>query len=174
VARLQENHDSLPEGSERRHAPGADRPRSDRPRPVPGRGSGGADNGGRRLTLTVAPSPAALSAVRQKVRVFLDGFAPEASVDDVVLCLHEACKNAIRFGGGRAIDVVVSLQGDEVRLVVRDHGVGFTPGWTGGAPLPGPLETQGRGLYLITALMDHVTVVSDHGTIIKMRRRLAP
>jgi anti-sigma regulatory factor (Ser/Thr protein kinase) len=128
------------------------------------------------LTLAVAPSPSALPAVREQVRVFLNGLAaPDNSIDDVILCLHEACKNAIRFSGSdRAIDVAVSVRRGEIRLVVRDHGVGFKQRVADAIRLPDPLEPQGRGLFLIAALMDHVTVVNDHGTIVKMTRRLAP
>jgi len=124
--------------------------------------------------LTVAPSPSELPAVRRRVRLFLSSWAaPRTSVEDVVLCVHEACKNAMRFSGtDRAIDVAISVQDDEVRLVVRDHGVGFTPHWSKMAPPADPLATQGRGMFLITTLMDHVTVVNDHGAIVKMRRRL--
>ncbi len=131
------------------------------------------------LSLTVTPVLAALGPAREQARVFLRGFdLPEPAVFDVVLCLEEACKNAIRFSGSeRDIDVTVAVSRREVErevdLVVRDHGVGFEPAEIDRAVPPDPLDTQGRGLFLLNCLMDDVRIARDRGAIVIARKAVA-
>ncbi len=109
------------------------------------------------------------------MRVFLRGFdVPENALFDVVLSLEEACKNAIRFSGSeRPIDVTVALHAGEVRLVVRDHGVGFEPRHVDVSRPPDPLDPQGRGLFLMTCLMDDVQIDCDQGAIVTARKTVS-
>ncbi len=127
---------------------------------------------GRDLRLEVDPVASALAAARDAVRAFLRGVeVPENTVFDVVLSLEEACKNAIRFSGSdRAIDVTVALDADQVRLVIRDHGVGFEPHRIDVSGPPDPLDSQGRGLFLMTCLMDDVQIDCDRGAIVSARK----
>ena len=127
------------------------------------------------LSLAVTPMLSALGPAREQARVFLRGFdLPEPAVFDVVLCLEEACKNAIRFSGSeRDIDVTVAVSRREVDLVVRDHGVGFEPGEIDRAVPPDPLDTQGRGLFLLNCLMDDVRIARDRGAIVIARKAVA-
>jgi len=127
------------------------------------------------LSLAVQPILSALGPARERVRTFLRGFdLPERAVFDVVLCLEEACKNAIRFSGSeRDIDVTVAVTPREVGLVVRDHGVGFEPGPVDPAVPPDPLDTQGRGLFLLHCLMDDVRIARDRGAVVTARRAVA-
>lgn len=109
------------------------------------------------------------------MRVFLacHGVAAEV-IEDVLLCMQEAAKNAMRFGDREhAVTVEVSLEGGDVMLVVRDEGMGFDPTSVDIGVLPDPLNPQGRGLYLIAALMDDVSICSHGGTEIHMRKSLA-
>jgi len=128
------------------------------------------------LVLAIVPATSALAAAREAVRVFLRRLTvPEGAVCDVVLSLEEACKNAIRFSGSRCpIDVTVATDATDVSLEVRDHGVGFEPRPIDPAVPPDPLETQGRGLFLMACLMDDVRVACDQGTVVTMRKAMTP
>ena len=127
------------------------------------------------LSLAISPVASALAATRDDVRTFLRGFdVPESTLFDVVLSLEEACKNAIRFSGsGCPIDVTVAVHAGEVRLVIRDHGVGFKPRHVDVSQPPDPLDPQGRGLFLMTRLMDDVQIDSDRGAIVTARKTVA-
>jgi len=127
------------------------------------------------LSLAVTPALSALGPAREQARTFLRGFdLPEPAVFDVVLCLEEACKNAIRFSGSESdIDVTIAVSPREVDLVVRDHGVGFEPAAVDPAVPPDPLETQGRGLFLLNCLMDDVRVARDRGAVVSARKAVA-
>ena len=90
---------------------------------------------------------------------------------DIVLSLEEACKNAIRFSGSqRDIDVTVAVTSREVRLVIRDHGVGFKPPEIDLSATPDLSDPQGRGLFLIHCLMDDVRIACDDGAIVTARK----
>lgn len=69
-------------------------------------------------------------------------------VDDAVLCMHEACANAIRYGKGR-LNVHWEVGDDEIRFGVCDEGEG--PRLPTGRP-PRTDQVSGRGLFLIGAL----------------------
>ena len=127
------------------------------------------------LTLTLNPATSALGGARSRLRDFLrDLDVPERAVFDVVLAFEEACKNAIRFSGSsRTINVRVALDAKGVCLVVRDHGVGFRPRKVDPSRPPDPTDPQGRGLFLMTCLMDDVRIDSDHGAIVTARKVVA-
>jgi serine/threonine-protein kinase RsbW len=126
----------------------------------------------RALHLAVPAAPSALAPARDSTRTFLRGFdVPEPSVFDIVLSLEEACKNAIRFSGSqRDIDVTVAVTSREVRLVIRDHGVGFKPPEVDISRTPDLSDQQGRGLFLIHCLMDDVRIACDDGAIVTARK----
>ncbi|MEY2425187.1 MAG: hypothetical protein QOI61_759, partial [Actinomycetota bacterium] len=76
----------------------------------------------------------------------------------------EACANAIQHAGpaSSTFDFEASV-GDEVRIVVRDHGR-----WREGRPADG-----GRGLSIMDQFMDQVEVHrADGGTEVLLRRVL--
>jgi anti-sigma regulatory factor (Ser/Thr protein kinase) len=130
----------------------------------------------RTLHLALVPTPSALGPARESARTFLRGFnVPEATVFDIVLSLEEACKNAIRFSGSdRDIDVTVAVNSREVRLVIRDHGVGFGPPAIDLSTQPDLSDPRGRGLFLIHCLMDDVRIACDEGAIVTARKVVAP
>ncbi|QHC26479.1 ATP-binding protein [Streptomyces sp. GS7] len=115
-------------------------------------------------------------------RRLLLGTMETAGVDpdicyDLSVALSEACANAVEHGGDAATDdyrVTAYIDGDTCRIEVTDSGPGFrraapphtvphtatdralTP-----APVPTPAQApafaeDGRGLFLIEALTDHV------------------
>jgi anti-sigma regulatory factor (Ser/Thr protein kinase) len=127
------------------------------------------------LRFAVTAAASALPAARDQARVFLREFAlPERAVFDVVLCLEEACKNAIRFSGSeRDIDVTLGVSASAVHLVIRDHGHGFEPAPVDVSHKPDPFAQHGRGLFLLHSLMDDVRIERDRGAVVIARLRLA-
>lgn len=96
---------------------------------------------------------------------------------DLVLALDEACANVIRhaFPGRRGrISVVADVVDDEVVVRVEDDGVGFDTSVP--RRQPGPYDTSGRGLNIISQLMTSVVLESRAagGTRVVMRKALFP
>jgi anti-sigma regulatory factor (Ser/Thr protein kinase) len=130
-----------------------------------------------RLHISLPPSLSALAAVRHQVEAFLAPRVSRGDVRDIVLCLQEAMKNAVRFSGSpEDLDIAVQLVDHTVVLVVRDHGLGFAT--TAPPPRdlvpPDPLSPSGRGLFLIGRLMDEVELVSGRGAEVRMLKRVGP
>jgi anti-sigma regulatory factor (Ser/Thr protein kinase) len=107
--------------------------------------------------------------MRDGLRRYLrDHKVPEGIAGDVVLCVHEAAMNGMRFGGGR-VDVRVWLRNGRVVASVKDRGLGFS------SQRPSLLDltaTGGRGLYVIRYLMDQVAIDCSKGTEVRMEKRL--
>ncbi|MGG7572533.1 ATP-binding protein [Streptomyces sirii] len=115
-------------------------------------------------------------------RRLLLGTMETAGVDpdicyDLSVALSEACANAVEHGGDTATEdyrVTAFIDGDTCRIEVADSGPGFhgtsvppAPPHTAEdrastpAPVPTPAQApvfaeEGRGLFLIEALTDHV------------------
>ncbi|HZQ92758.1 MAG TPA: ATP-binding protein [Terriglobales bacterium] len=98
---------------------------------------------------------------------------------DVELALREALANAVVHGArgdaSKQVQCCVACDDEHGLLViVRDPGEGFDP-----ARLPSPLygrqlyERNGRGVFLINQLMDHVEY-RNGGTEIRMRKFTQP
>jgi serine/threonine-protein kinase RsbW len=122
------------------------------------------------FSLSLPRRPIALGLMRQELRQWLDrrGVGRDDTVE-IVLASSEACANAMehpRDAGRAAIEVDARTRPSEVEVVVRDFGA-----WPS-EPAP-ETGTRGRGLAMIRALMDDVSVVAGpHGTSVTMRRRL--
>ena len=95
---------------------------------------------------------------------------------EIETALREALANAIRHGcgqdGTKSVEVCVACdESTGMLIVVRDPGPGFDP-----AGIPSPTLGQnvfrhhGRGIYLISELMDEVSF-GKGGTEIRMRKR---
>ncbi len=127
---------------------------------------------GRRFDLRLPLDVAALPTMRARMRVFLDQDAlGEEFVEDVVLCVQEACKNAMRYSRSAAgIHVQLTLDDGALCIVVRDYGVGIAAGTLSVAPAP--LAENGRGLYIIRRLMDELDVRVSDGTELRMVKRV--
>ena len=122
------------------------------------------------LSLRLPRRPVALGLMRQELRQWLArrGVGRNDTVE-IVLASSEACANAMehpRDVERAAIEVDARTRPREVEIVVRDFGT-----W---ASEPAPRAgTRGRGLAIIRALMDDVSVVAGpQGTSVTMRRRL--
>ncbi|HWS35323.1 MAG TPA: SpoIIE family protein phosphatase [Actinoplanes sp.] len=112
-----------------------------------------------------------LAPVRSALRGWLErcGIDP-ATTQNILVAAGEACANAIEHGhrdspGGRIRLRAAATAGD-LRLVVSDTGV-----WRNPDPAANPY--RGRGLTLMRAFMQAVTVTSGNtGTIVDMQARI--
>ena len=94
----------------------------------------------------------------------------------IELALQEALANAIRHGckgdASRKVQCIVNCEsGGEVLIVVRDPGTGFDAK-TVPDPLAGEnvLKSSGRGIFLISQLMDEVAF-GDGGRELRMKKK---
>jgi PAS domain S-box-containing protein len=118
-----------------------------------------------RMQFRVPPEASRLLRARDRVRDYLRQYcAKEELVDDVVLCIEEACTNAIRHSG-TADDIEISLQFADCDLValVRDSGRGFDVAGFDPSTPPEPTLDGGRGLFLISQLSDVLDLRCDGG-----------
>jgi len=95
---------------------------------------------------------------------------------EIETALREALANAVRYGcehnPGKKVQLSVACDKDRgMIIVVRDPGPGFDP-----AQVPSPVtgdqlfSHHGRGIFLISQLMDHVEF-GHGGREIRMRKR---
>ena len=131
------------------------------------------ESGPSRFERSLPLDVSALPTTRHQLGAFLRGLDLEQDVvEAVLLCVQEACKNAVRFSGSpRGIDLSVTLDGEAVRAVVRDYGGGFDHSRVS-TEAPDPLCSSGRGLFLIRALMDTVEIRGSTGTEVRMCKLL--
>jgi anti-sigma regulatory factor (Ser/Thr protein kinase) len=121
-----------------------------------------------RLELKLPAEPLELGALRRGLRRWLAQCeASDEESYDIILACNEAAANAIEhaYGPGDAsVEVDVALSGSEVAITVRDFG-----SWR-----ESRADNRGRGLELIEAMMDSVSVVTrpDEGTEVRMTRKL--
>ncbi|HEY2652366.1 MAG TPA: SpoIIE family protein phosphatase [Solirubrobacteraceae bacterium] len=124
-----------------------------------------------RLVLDLPADPQVLSATRRLLRRWLrERGADEPVVTELALAANEACANAIEHAyppGPASFELSAEKVGEgeaaEIVITVRDTGQ-----WR-----PPRGDSRGRGLTIIEAAMDQVSVDStESGTEIVMRRRL--
>ena len=113
---------------------------------------------------------------RERIRDYLLAHCDDAQlIDQVVLCVVEACTNAIRHSASDE-EMVVSLRFERGDLVVsvRDAGRGFDVESFDPTVLPDLMASGGRGLYLIAHMMDDLELRSEDGLEVRMTRRAVP
>lgn len=125
----------------------------------------------------LADAPAGAPVVRftaapfDALRALVDAHATQAGLsaprrDDVLLAVSELAANSLRHGGGWGELRVWPEQGGIV-CEVRDEGVLTDP--LAGRRRPSPLETSGRGLWLVNQLCDLAQVRSSaSGTTVRV------
>jgi serine/threonine-protein kinase RsbW len=110
------------------------------------------------------------------------------SVYDILLAATEACTNVLAHGGRRvtSYQVVTSLGAVGCQVEVADEGVGVAADARGPAAATGPelagpqtpiaqLPESGRGLAVMRAFVDHVTLDSQpgRGTVVTLRKHIS-
>jgi serine/threonine-protein kinase RsbW len=119
----------------------------------------------------VAVARLAVAAVASRLRFSVD------EIEDIKLAVAEACTNCIQHGApADQIEIMSEVMSDEVRVSVRDHGVGqrLEPVGRGGGFADGK-RTEELGIFLIRQLMDDVSYHMDarEGTELIMIKRVA-
>ncbi len=97
-----------------------------------------------------------------------------ADVDDVALALTEACANVVRHSGvDDEYEVHFEVTDDLCEISVVDTGRGFDSSVLTRGMAPASAE-QGRGLALLTALVDRVKFESrpEEGTVVHLVKKL--
>lgn len=104
----------------------------------------------------------------EKIRTFVADHARffgfgEADVNDITLCVDEACTNIIKHAyewkKGRPIHIQMAMKNDEMLVTIIDHGKPFNPDGYQVPTLDEQLAGKKRGGYgilLIRKLMDRV------------------
>lgn len=118
---------------------------------------------------------AELAAVRRDLSLYLRSRSLPARVTyDLVTCVQEASKNALRFAATpHGVQITVMVGRNEVLVTVRDHGAGLGLKPVGNLP-PDPWSESGRGLFLLGALMDRVEFGFEGGTEVRLHKSLPP
>jgi PAS domain S-box-containing protein len=125
-----------------------------------------------RLNLAVPDAPWRLVDIRGSVRDFLSahGIDTETS-DDLVLCVEEACTNALLHSHTEEpVEVWVAVDAATVEISVRDHGIGIDLDAIDLERLPDPFSPGGRGLYLMQAVVDEMELTNDEGAVVRLRK----
>ena len=112
---------------------------------------------------------------RHVVRSAIDEIGVTADcADDIEVALSEACTNVLMHAGPGAIyDVRLDLDDERCVLRIIDLGRGFDlAALPDGRPLPE--EERGRGLPLMSSLVDRVRFESkpEIGTVVHLEKRL--
>jgi anti-sigma regulatory factor (Ser/Thr protein kinase) len=120
------------------------------------------------LQLTMPADPLRLVSLRRELRRWLTACeATDEERNDIVLACNEAFANAIEHAygpGDGSVEMVAALSDHEISITVRDFGRWREPRG----------NNRGRGLPLIEAVMDSLTVVKGdrEGTVVRMVRKL--
>jgi serine phosphatase RsbU (regulator of sigma subunit)/anti-sigma regulatory factor (Ser/Thr protein kinase) len=124
---------------------------------------------GNPLEMTLPARPAALSGLRSTLDLWLaDAGADEDERFDTTISVSEAAANAIQHAyGAREATFTVRCERDGRRIAITVHDVGR---WRTARQ-----QSGGRGLEIIRAMVDEVTIESDDdGTVVTMEKGLAP
>jgi len=122
-----------------------------------------------------SPSSATVPLCRHLFADWLEHLAvDDAERSDLLLVVSELCSNAVRHASGapRALALRAWAEGDDVAIEVEDDGAGFELEGRYDDELPEADSEQGRGLYVVEALSDQVTVRRiDDRTLVRAVRR---
>lgn len=126
------------------------------------------------LHLCVPADAPTLCSHTRRVRAFLvECGVDRGTADDLRLCVHECCTNAMRHSGSiDDIDVWLTVDEDKVAILVRDNGRGLDLGRCDPRRPPETQSTCGRGLFVVAHLLDELEITVDGGTEIRMAKRL--
>ena len=125
-----------------------------------------------KVSRTFPAHPSALAAIRTflRERAGADALSRDMA-DEILLAASEASANAVLHSGSPSVRVVWWREGNRIVVEVADGGE-----FTRRIPL-GPPEPGGRGIAVIMALSDEVTIregnPGDPGTIVRMVKYLS-
>lgn len=115
-------------------------------------------------------------ATAEAIRGFLtERGCAESDLRDFELVLVEGCNNAVKYApdSAQALPVLVEClcDGSTVELRIHDHTPGFD--WPAKAALPAPESEGGRGVFLMSTLMDEANYFRASGeNILVLRKKL--
>ncbi|MGB3543118.1 ATP-binding protein [Rubrivirga sp.] len=93
----------------------------------------------------------------------------DQDVDRAVLSVSEAVSNSIEHGSGEVV-LRYALEAEGLIIRVTDNGMGPSRQRLEDAALPqDPFAEDGRGLFILTALADVVTVLEDGSLTVTIR-----
>ncbi|MFJ8697010.1 SpoIIE family protein phosphatase [Streptomyces roseolilacinus] len=124
------------------------------------------------LEMTFPAESSQLAPVRQALRTWLERCQlPPQTAQNVLVAAGEACANAIEHGHrhtpGEPVRLRAEAYVDDLRLIITDTGQWKTP-------QPEANSHRGRGMTLMKAMMQHVSVTSGtSGTTVQMHTRIA-
>jgi len=122
-----------------------------------------------------SPSPATIPLCRHLFSDWIEHLSiDDAERSDLLLVVSELCSNAVRHASGASGALVLRAwaEGDDVAVEVEDDGAGFELEGRYDDEVPDPASEQGRGLYVVEALTDVVTVMRrEDRTIVRAVRR---
>ncbi|WP_238653033.1 anti-sigma B factor RsbW [Paenibacillus piscarius] len=110
------------------------------------------------------------------------GFTYE-DIEDMKVAVSEACNNSVLYAYGQAdglVDVIFEVGSGALSITVKDEGESFDGMDAAGERLTlhdkelNDVQVGGLGFYLMQALMDDVSVVSEagKGTVVTLTKRL--
>lgn len=105
---------------------------------------------------------AELASVRSGIRTWLARSLSNDLMDEVLLASGEALANALEHGQPPVAITLEWVEGRTLRLRIRDSGK-----WH----VHADASTRGRGIPIMTTLMDSLTVETTDGTAIELTRR---
>jgi anti-sigma regulatory factor (Ser/Thr protein kinase) len=114
--------------------------------------------------------PSSLYQVRQFVRAQSEaGHLSQETTDDLLLAVSEACVNAVLHSQSRTVRVSWRQAGGCAEVTVADEGV-----FQRRLPMPELDGPSGRGILLMMAVMDEVTIhegsARSPGTQVRLRK----
>jgi len=116
-----------------------------------------------------SPSPATIPLSRHLFADWVEHLALEDSErSDLLLVVSELCSNAVRHASGAPGSLVLRAwaEGDAVVVEVEDDGGGFELHGLYDDETPDPEAERGRGLYVVEALTDEMSVRRNGGTTV--------
>jgi anti-sigma regulatory factor (Ser/Thr protein kinase) len=142
-------------------------------RSSPGLGEGEQQNRGSDVRLTLPARPENVAVVRHVLGAFAEALQlPDPVIEDMRLAVTEACTNVIRHayadGEPGPVEILIRPEGDDLLVVVSDHGRGLGPRPDSTGP--------GLGLPLIAALSHSFEIerMPENGSRLRMSFRRGP
>lgn len=117
--------------------------------------------------------PTALTDVRRFVRSQAERvLLPSDAAEDLALAVSEACANAVLHTPSRRFTVGFRRVDDSAEVTIEDQGVFRRP-----KVRPGVARTSGRGIPLMLALVDEVSITEGsrdrRGTLVRLLKHTA-